>query len=121
MGADRREYFRQYNARRAEARREYERERYRRLKAAREKAQPPKFCAECGEPMPAGKRADAVYCSQRCLKAAKRERNRERERERRHRAYLKRKPEHAEYMREYMRRRRAEQKQKNKAVDRKQG
>lgn len=117
MTADRKEYFRRYNAARAEARREYERERYRRKKAEGQAAQPARNCEECGGPIPAGRRADARYCSESCLKKAIRRRDPERVKGYTKKAHAKRRRQHADYMREYMRGYRA----RNKGVDRKQG
>ncbi len=35
---------------------------------------PPRFCSSCGEPLPARKRIDALYCGKRCQEAAWRDR-----------------------------------------------
>lgn len=101
----REQYFQEYNAKRAEQRREYERERYRQKKAGELKPpEPATRCAYCGGAMPAGKRADAVYCSASCIKKAKRQRDPEHERELRRQAHARsNKQKRAEYMREYMR------------------
>ena len=49
---DRKDYWKEYNAARAEKRREYERERYRKLRAGDLKPPAPAgICAVCGQPL----------------------------------------------------------------------
>ncbi len=109
---DRKDYWKEYNAARAEKRREYERERYRKLRAGDLKPPAPAgICAVCGQPLPAGKRAGARYCSRSCLQKAKRARNPDHERQLRREAYVRGdKAKHSARMKIYMREYRARQK-----------
>ncbi len=118
MAKSRKEYFRQYDQTRAERRRQYQRERYQQRKI---ESVGGRKCTYCGKPIPAAKRADAVYCSANCRVAARRQRDIDHDQERRRQAHARRREPHADYMREYMRRYRAQKRQKNKAVDRSQG
>jgi hypothetical protein len=110
--ADRKDYWKKYNAARAEARREYERERYRRIKAGElTPPAPAGICEVCSQPLPSGKRAGARYCSRSCIQKAKRARNVEHERQLRREAYARSdKAKHAERMRIYMKEYRAKKK-----------